>query len=148
MKEGADWLAWSMQFVAGLVAGSFVGVLFYPDGAHSIPFFSREAWPEFLLGVALLGAGLGSYYGDVLWIGDSYRVIPPDRMQHSVASRRASFFVGACGVIRILFRDRAYFWCSLGILRMRPEAIRLRRRARYAGNQGRVSAHVLLSKAN
>src|SRR4051794_38298407 len=114
MPKGADWLAWSMQFVAGLVVGSFVGLLFHPGGAHSIPLLKSETWPEFMLGVALLGAGLGSYYGDVMWIGSSYRVVPPDEMQHSVASRRASFFVGACGVIRILFALAHNFGVPLG----------------------------------
>ena len=113
-KQGADWLGWSMQFVAGLVVGSIVGALLYPGGVLRIHLLSREAWPEFMLGIMLFGAGLASHYGDVLWIGGGYRVVPPDEMQHSIVSRRISFFVGACGAIRMLMAFAHTFHVPLG----------------------------------
>jgi hypothetical protein len=102
MNERADWLAWSLQFFVGLVIGGLCSVIFIRGGRRSIPLIAQEISPVFVLGAALIGAALASYYGDQLWLGDSYRVIPPDAPRHSIASRRASFMTGGIGGILIL----------------------------------------------
>ena len=86
MKQRADWLSWSLQFIVGFVAGaiSALYVQHQSSGHDLLTCFS------FTLGSALIVAGLASLYGDWLWIGSSYRVIPPDDLQHSNVSRSVS----------------------------------------------------------
>jgi hypothetical protein len=50
-----------------------------------------------VIGAALIGAGLASYYGDRLWVGSAYRVIPPDDIARSVATKLLSILAGAVG---------------------------------------------------
>jgi hypothetical protein len=102
MNERADWLAWSLQCLLGLVVGALFSVIFIGGGRRSIPLIAREHSPTFILGTALIGAALASHYGDQLWLGDSYRVIPPDKPRHSLASLRASLTVGCIGGLLVL----------------------------------------------
>jgi predicted membrane protein len=102
MNERADWLAWSLQFLFGLVVGALFSLLFIRGGRRSIPLIAGETSPTFILGAALIGAALASHYGDQLWLGDSYRVIPPDKPRHSPASLRASLVVGSIGGFLVL----------------------------------------------
>lgn len=103
MERGADWLAWILQFIVGLVVGAIVGLVIISRGRYS-----RGIWldPEqvstFIFGAALVGAGLASYYGDRLWLGSSYRVIPPDGIKHNETSRMASMVTGLLGGILVL----------------------------------------------
>ena len=102
MNPRADWFAWALHFLGGLVAGSLSSFLFLRGGRRSIPLITSEAFPVFLIGLALLGAGLASRYGDRLWIGDSYRVIPPDEPRQSAVSCRTSFGSVCIGGILVL----------------------------------------------
>lgn len=102
MNERADWLAWSLQFLLGLVVGAVFSVFFIRGGRRSIPLIEREDAPLFILGVAFVGAALASHYGDQLWLGHSYRVIPPDKPRYSLMSLRASWAVGGVGGLLIL----------------------------------------------
>lgn len=109
MNERADWVAWSLQFVAGLAVGAGFSLMFISDGRstirlrnNTIPLIARETSPTFILGVALIGAALASHDGDQLWLGGSYRVFPPAEPRHSVASRRASLVAGCIGGILVL----------------------------------------------
>ena len=53
----------------------------------------------FVIGAAFIGAALASYFGDKLWIGLTYRVIPPDAPKHNIRSCLASLIVGLIGLI-------------------------------------------------
>lgn len=102
MNKRADWLAWSLQFLVGTVVGAACSCIFLRGGHRGIPIIDRETSPAFILGAALIGAALASYYGDQLWVGSSYRVIPPDEPRHSVTSRRVSIIIGCIGVVLVL----------------------------------------------
>jgi hypothetical protein len=102
MNERADWLAWSLQFLLGLVVGGVLSVIFIRGGRRSIPLIAREDAPLFMLGAAFIGAALASHYGDALWLGNSYRVSPPDKPRHSLASVWASRVVGLIGGLLVL----------------------------------------------
>lgn len=102
MEHKSDWLAWGMHFVVGAVAGAFFSGIFIRGGRRSIPLIARDDALFFILGAALLGAAIGSRYGDELWTGGNYRVIPPDEMRHSAATLRASWGAGALGVLLML----------------------------------------------
>ncbi len=105
MNQRADWLAWSLQFVVGLVFGALISLCFIRGGGgrRSLPLIIPSIAPSFTLGAALVGAALASYYGDQLWLDSSYRVIPPDAPQHSDISRRVSLITGIVGGGLILF---------------------------------------------
>lgn len=106
MKRGADWLAWSLQLIAGLAVGAFIGLRVITDGGHyhNSPSLglATEHVSAFLWGAAFIGAAMASYMGDKLWIGSSYRIIPPDEPQNSATSRSASVLIGICGAMLIL----------------------------------------------
>jgi hypothetical protein len=102
MKRGADWLSWSLQFIAGSVVGA-VGGLYILSRASRYHLTSEDV-VTLILGGALIGAGLASFYGDRLWIGLSYRVIPPDDIEQSETSQILSMATGALGVC-VLLRD-------------------------------------------
>ena len=105
MKRGADWIAWSLQLIVGLAVGGFIGlqVIIKSDDRHlslwdSGFWLATEHVPLFLWGAAFIGGGLASYLGDRLWMGSSYRLIPPDDPKNSPASRALSMFIGLLGV--------------------------------------------------
>ena len=101
MKQGADWLAWSLHFVFGLFVGPVVGIFFITRRRHS-DWIASEDIPAFFFGAALIGAALASFYGDRLWGESSYRVIPPNEFRQSVKSRIASITTGVIGCILVL----------------------------------------------
>jgi len=95
MDERADWLAWSLQFFVGFVAGAAFGTL-----AAWRALIVRAVSPLLVLGVALIGAALASRYGDQLWLG-SHRPAT-DAPKQSLASCRASLVVGCVGGVFVL----------------------------------------------
>ena len=82
-EREADWLAWSMQFVFGHVVGWLLSGTFIEGRRRSIPLISQENAPVFSAGVGLIVEALASRYGDQMWLGSSYRMIPPDAPQQS-----------------------------------------------------------------
>lgn len=98
MKTGADWLAWLLQFVAGSVAGILLGLamLGSRDGLNSV-WLRADLIPAFLAGWALVGSGFASRHGDRLWLGRSFRMLPPDGVKHSRTSRIASLTTAIAG---------------------------------------------------
>jgi hypothetical protein len=99
MRQRADWLAWSLQFIFGLIVGTFFGfgIIAKSHRRGGGWWLASEQVSIFLSGAALIGAGLASYYGDRLWLGSSYRVIPPDDMKQSRISRIISIVTGTLG---------------------------------------------------
>ena len=98
MNNKADWIAWTLQCILGMAVGAGIGWRWLP-GKHSIaehPVFSLV-----ICGAALIGGGLASRLGDQLWLGDSYRMIPPDAPQQSSASKNASWWLCASGGVMI-----------------------------------------------
>ena len=58
-----------------------------------------------VLGGALIGGALASYFGDFFWyewIGRTYRLIPPDAPQHNILSKGASILAGVAGGVFLL----------------------------------------------
>jgi len=100
-KNAADWLAWSLQFLLGIVAGVIVGavLIFRTRVGFSMQAGSLAA---FFCGGSLVGGALASYYGDRLWLGHSTRVIAPNSFRHSSASRMASMVTGSAGAALVV----------------------------------------------
>ena len=97
MKDIGNWLGWIMQFIPGCMAGAYVGFLLVYRRRVG-PWMIPEAIPWFLLGASLVGGALASHLGDKLWIGDNYKVIPPESPNHTAASVICSIAVGLAGV--------------------------------------------------
>ncbi len=98
-KPQADWLAWILHYLFGLVVGALAGWWLASPGLrgrywHWLAF---EHYPLFLSGTALIGACLGSLFGEHLWTGLNYRVIPPDGIEHSGLSLLLSIIGGVTG---------------------------------------------------
>jgi hypothetical protein len=109
MKRQADWFAWSLQFILGLIVGVFLGFCILGKRRGSDGWLNLEQMPIFILGAALIGAGLASFHGDRLWLGSSYSVISPDGIEHNDKSRIASIITGALGVTLILIAILRHF---------------------------------------
>ncbi len=99
--KGADWLAWALQFILGLIVGLIFGAVLILRRRHSF-WMAAEAIPFHLMGAALIGAALASYYGDRLWLGSSYRIISADGIRHSGKSRAVSISTGVVGGILVM----------------------------------------------
>ncbi|MEK7949023.1 hypothetical protein [Luteolibacter soli] len=98
MKDSADWLAWTLQFILGLVVGAVVGVaLILRLGiGYSMQF---GVFATYLCGAGFVGGALASYHGDRLWLGHSSRIIAPNSVRNSSVSRAASVATGVTGVV-------------------------------------------------
>lgn len=96
-------MSWVLHFVFGAVVGGLIGLGVGAPGRRRRDFRWLESGllPEFVVGFALLGASLSSLYGERLWTGLSYRVIPPDGIEHSLTSRVLSILSGIGGAALI-----------------------------------------------
>jgi hypothetical protein len=110
MKQSADWFSWIPQFLFGLFIGHTLGTalaLLVLGGDHLPAHASFLAW-----GVGLIGAGLGSLFGDRLWLSLSKHVIPPDRVTQNGPSRFLSLCavtLGGLFIIATLLRTFNFF---------------------------------------
>ena len=97
--------------MAGFIVGAFLGLWLLPRGPRHGPALNMtlEDIIDFILGAALIGAGLASFFGDRLWIGLSYRIIPPDGVRHSELSRAASIATGTVGGLVLLLPMLRHF---------------------------------------
>ena len=97
MKTAANWLAWTLQGICGLVVGAVAGLVLISRGRAGL-WVPPELIPQFVLGTGLVGAGLAARYGDRLWMGDSYLLIPPDEPAQSNFSDWLAWFLVAAGI--------------------------------------------------
>lgn len=109
MSNRADWIAWILHFILGLPVGAFIGyfLISRSEGgrystSHKPSWLSNDLILPYLIGTALLGAGIASLYGDKLWLSHNYKVIPPDGVQHSSKSKLCSYGSIAIGVALIV----------------------------------------------
>jgi hypothetical protein len=101
MKQGANWFAWTLQFIAGLIVGGIVAIYFmmrnwrYSNDISSLQFWLIAG------GGGLLAAGLSSHFGDRFWTESYNRVIPDWEFTQSRASILLSLGSGllGCGMI-------------------------------------------------
>jgi len=97
-------MSWVLHFVFGAGVGALTGLASASSGRRS---GWRPTWlesgllPELVIGCALLGASLGSLYGERLWTGLSYHIIPPEGIEHSITSRVLSILGGLTGAVLI-----------------------------------------------
>lgn len=94
----ADWLAWSLHYLLGLV----VGAILCAAGAarrQSNTWLPAHIFLPFVIGGSLIGAGLASLLGDRLWMGSHYKGFPPEGPRHSLFSKSLSFLSLGIGAI-------------------------------------------------
>jgi hypothetical protein len=96
MKRHANWLAWFMHGTFGLFVGAVAGLILISRRQRGL-WLDLDLVIPFLVGAALIGAGLGSRYGDRLWMGDNYRMLPPDEPEQSNLSDILSWCLVAAG---------------------------------------------------
>jgi hypothetical protein len=97
MRQRANWLGWVLQAVFGFFVGGFAGFALIARLRLGPRFYDDLLFP-FVIGSALIGAGLGSRYGDRLWLGDNYRELAPDEPEQSNLSEILSWCLFAAGL--------------------------------------------------
>lgn len=102
----ADWIAWTLQFIAGAFVGAFLG-LFAVSGRGRFTSvhltIDLHLLPLYLVATSLLGAGMASLMGDKLWIGNNYRCIPSDEIQQSPLSSAISYATCILGFLLLIY---------------------------------------------
>lgn len=100
MKRNADWFAWVLQFVFGLIVGAFIGYSIASNKNRQglLP----DQTTSFTWGVALLFAGLASHYGDRLWLFSSQHIVPTDGVANNRTSLIVSILSAALGLALIV----------------------------------------------
>jgi hypothetical protein len=96
----ADWLAWSLQYLLGLIVGAVIGVA-STGRRHTLSLLAPDLLFPAMGGAALLVAGLASLLGDQLWMGSLNKVIPQDAPSHSPLSKALSFLSMGVGAVLI-----------------------------------------------
>jgi hypothetical protein len=108
MNRRADWLAWSLQFIAGFLVGAVIAFGVVRDSKLGGGEIGGVA-----LGGGLLVAAFASHYGDRLWLGeDSYRVVPPGEFPQSRVSLFASIASGVFGLGLLIY----FYLRGVGVL--------------------------------
>lgn len=101
MKERADWMAWILQFLAGLAVGAVFAFLFLAKDRSGQSYnWSGARLGFFIGGVSLLCAALASFFGDRLWFGlgdHCSGLFRPNEMRQSPTSRMVSVVAGLSG---------------------------------------------------
>jgi hypothetical protein len=97
MKRRANWIGWTMHGFLGLLVGAGIG-LFIIHRRGGVFWIDNDLIAPFLIGAACIGAGLGSRYGDRLWIGDNYHMLPPDEPEQSHLSDWLSWCLVGAGI--------------------------------------------------
>lgn len=93
-SDKADWLSFILHFVFGLVVGCILGFVTISRRRHGI-WLQEELILPYLSGTSLIVAGFGARMGDRLWVGNNYRIIPPNGNRHS----RFSLFVATISIV-------------------------------------------------
>ena len=97
MKAQANWLAWTLHGILGCFIGLAVGfyLIIRRRGGELL---DDHLILPFLIGSSLIGSGLGSRFGDRLWIGGNYRILAPEAPEQSPLSDWLSWSLVAIGV--------------------------------------------------
>jgi len=80
MKAKTDWIAWVMHAMVGVAVGLFLGYFVTHDRGGR-PWLRPGCLSHFILGAGLMGGGIGSFFGDTIWIQFEYRLSPPEKVK-------------------------------------------------------------------
>jgi hypothetical protein len=105
----ADWMSWILHFVPGFVIGMMGGCLVISRRHPSGFWLSGNLILPFLIGTAAIAGGIASIHGDRLWLGSSYRVIPPQGINHSATSLKLSRVIIGTGAMMSVGSLAAHF---------------------------------------
>jgi hypothetical protein len=103
MKRNGDWVAWALQFVAGMIAGGILGfamVLKTASGRSRL--LADDQTSTFLWGLALIGGALAGAFGDRLWLGERYQILDPDEPNLNLPMRVVNWTIAAVGTLLCL----------------------------------------------
>jgi len=95
MKKETDWISWTLHALLGAFIGAVLGFAIITRRRHGFWLDDTLIHP-FIIASALVGVGIGSMFGDKLWLGDNYKMFPPDAPKTTGFSKALSvLFIGA-----------------------------------------------------
>ncbi len=89
MTKKTDWVAWILQAVVGLLVGAVVGFMLSHQ-RNGMPWLNSRCVKPFIAGISLFTSGLGSIYGDTMWIQMDYKIFPPEGVRAGTGGRALS----------------------------------------------------------
>lgn len=98
MRKQGDLTAWTLHLLFGMFVGAILACLILFRRCHG-SWLTEDYIVYFICGLSLVIGGIGSYFGDRLWIGDRYRVIPPDEPSRSSLTMIASCTFTVVGMV-------------------------------------------------
>lgn len=95
-RPRADWTAWSLQLVFGLIVGACIGSFIWGRMLR-LDMIGRDQWPGIVFSVALVVGAITSRRGDRAWFRAS--LFDPEPPPQSPASKAASVVIGSYGIL-------------------------------------------------
>ncbi len=86
-----------MHAIVGVAIGLVLGYLF-THGRGGRAWLRPGCLSQFICGVGLVGGGVGSIFGDTIWLQLEYRIFPPDKVQTGFGGKTASVAAIVLGV--------------------------------------------------
>lgn len=81
----ANWVSFVLYYIIGIISGLILGFCIIRRRRRGI-WLNEELILPFLIGAALISAGIFAKMGDRLLLDNHYKLIPPDNSSHSKLS--------------------------------------------------------------
>jgi len=98
----ADWLAWFLQLIFGIVVGIVLG-FYLAQVRRGGWWLKNDVVYDFTIGAGLITGAIASQYGDRLWMGDSNSLFPEDGIKQSYYSILCSILIGIKGAGLVIY---------------------------------------------
>ena len=99
-----DWLSWSLQAIFGLAAGGIIGVAIY----FQVCRINTDHMKMFICGSGLIGAGLGSFFGDRLWMQLESKYEMPQNVKAGIIANIISWTMVLIGISLAVYALKDY----------------------------------------
>jgi hypothetical protein len=109
MKTKTDWVSWILHGFVGAIGGVLIGIFAIYRKRYGF-IINSDLVPGFLLGAALIGAGVGSICGDQLWLRNCYTRYPQEVPAATLVSKTLSGVMIFAGIGMMVWSFIEHAW--------------------------------------